>query len=140
MVQANNKPLVMLIGTLGTGKSFLGNKALGEGTFVSKNSFKGCTQNFTAIEGPDFKFMDTPGLNDNRMTLETWLERYRESAVGGSALDLVILVVESKIRVEVQDVSNMQQVINIARGVEAKNIAYVITKCDSVEKSESEKL
>ena len=84
--------------------------------------------------------MDTPGLNDNRMTLETWLERYRESAVGGSALDLVILVVESKIRVEVQDVSNMQQVINIARGVEAKNIAYVITKCDSVEKSESEKL
>ena len=130
MVQANNKPLVMLIGTLGTGKSHLGNKALGEGIFVSKKSVKGVTQDFTATEGPDFKFMDTPGLNDNRMTEETWFQKYRESAVGGSALDLVILVVASKIRVENQDVANMQLCINIARNVEAKNIAYVITKCD----------
>ena len=130
MVQANNKPLVMLIGTLGTGKSHLGNKALGEGIFVSKKSVKGVTQDFKATEGPDFKLMDTPGLNDNRMTEETWFQKYRESAVGGSALDLVILVVASKIRVENQDVANMQLCINIARNVEAKNIAYVITKCD----------
>ena len=91
---------------------------------------KGVTQDFKATEGPDFKFMDTPGLNDNRMTEETWFQKYRESAVGGSALDLVILVVASKIRVENQDVANMQLCINIARNVEAKNIAYVITKCD----------
>ena len=53
----------MVIGMLGSGKSFLGNKALGYESFTSKRSAGACTLDFTAIDGPNFEFIDTPGLN-----------------------------------------------------------------------------
>ena len=71
---------------------------------------------------------------------EPWLQKFRESDVGESALDLVIIVVKSTLTVESQDIANMQLFINLAKKVKAIKIAYVVTKCDREERSENDKL
>ena len=79
MVQsaAFDKRNIIVIGTLGIGKSTLMNTIYGEDQkFVAKNFSESVTKTISAAEftkeGINYTVIDTPGLNDPNMDINTW--------------------------------------------------------------------
>jgi putative ribosome biogenesis GTPase RsgA len=68
---------VILLGTLGIGKSTLGNELLdltGKNAFETSDRPQGCTLAFNCKEKGDLSVIDTPGLDDPSLTILEWLE------------------------------------------------------------------
>ena len=66
-------PLVLVIGTLGTGKSTLLNRLYGdaqESTFETSRKPRGCTKDYKVVDMPNYRIVDTPGTNDPRMNVD----------------------------------------------------------------------
>ena len=76
-----NKPTVMVIGSIGHGKSTTMNRLAGqEGVFHAARKVKGVTQHPTCKELANFNLIDTPGLNDARIPTADWVGRFNQSA------------------------------------------------------------
>ena len=58
------KPTVVILGTVGHGKSNFLNRLAGKNVFESKKQITSVTLAPKMIETEDFKLIDTPGLND----------------------------------------------------------------------------
>ena len=58
------KPTVVVLGTVGHGKSNFLNRLAGKNVFESKKQITSVTLAPKMIETEDFKLIDTPGLND----------------------------------------------------------------------------
>lgn len=87
----SSKPVILVLGTLGIGKSTLLN-TLG-GSFVTSDDVEGCTQEFMINnEVPNFDLVDAPGLNDMDMPLNEWGARLNTSALKGKPVNLCLLV------------------------------------------------
>ena len=73
-VSENNKPTVMVLGSIGHGKSTFLNRLAGDDNFFhAARSVKGVTQYPTKHELPNFILIDTPGLNDCRIPTADWV-------------------------------------------------------------------
>ena len=77
------KPNIMVLGTLGTGKSTLMNRLHGGDTNVFDASYSefGVTQKPEIIELENFTLIDTPGLNDPKIPTADWSTRFNSSEV-----------------------------------------------------------
>ena len=76
-----NKPTVMVIGSIGHGKSTTMNRLAGqEGLFRAERRVKWGTQHPTCKELANFNLIDTPGLNDARIPTADWVGRFNQSA------------------------------------------------------------
>jgi putative ribosome biogenesis GTPase RsgA len=83
MVESNEKkPIIVVMGTLGVGKSTFLNTLLGEKTeyFETSGGVDGCTQKFTSCQWGDYLVMDTPGLNDPKLDVVDWVATYNGTA------------------------------------------------------------
>ena len=84
---------------MGTGKSTMMNclSAAEQAAFLAKRSLKGVTQELLEMEFPEFILIDTPGLNDPKMSTENWSRRYNmynsSAATSNSAQVALILLV-----------------------------------------------
>ena len=99
MVESTNKPIVLAMGTAGTGKSTMLNRLLGndEG-FGTSGAAQSCTQSFTGIQTDYCTILDTPGLGDLNMTLEMWAAKLNSSVYKDQKVALALLVIKASIR------------------------------------------
>ena len=88
------KPTVVVLGTVGHGKSLFLNRLAGENVFESKKQVQTVTKEPKMVETDEFKIIDTPGLNDRRIDTKDWVERFNssENASGPQPLALAILI------------------------------------------------
>ena len=71
------KPTVMVLGSIGHGKSTMLNRLAGQdGMFHAARKVKGVTQQPTCKELANFNLIDTPGLNDTRIPTADWVGRF----------------------------------------------------------------
>ena len=79
-----SKKNVIVLGTLGVGKSTLMNRIAGVDKFVTSDGAEGCTQlplSYTfKKDGVDITVTDTPGTNDPDMDIATWIAGFRKEA------------------------------------------------------------
>ena len=80
MVSIASKPTVVILGTVGHGKSNFCNRLAGENIFESKKQVTSVTLAPQMTETADFKMIDTPGLNDMRIDTKDWVDRFNDSA------------------------------------------------------------
>ena len=74
------KPTVVILGTVGHGKSNFLNRLAGENAFESKKQIESVTLVPKMFETEDFKLIDTPGLNDMRIDTKDWVDRHNDPA------------------------------------------------------------
>ena len=74
------KPTVVILGTVGHGKSNFLNRLAGANIFESKKQVTSVTLAPQMTETADFKMIDTPGLNDMRIDTKDWVDRFNDSA------------------------------------------------------------
>lgn len=83
-MESESKAKVIVIGTLGIGKSTVMNKISDGQTFNTSDEPEGCTKgpdSFTFnSDGKEITVVDTAGLNDNGMPLALWITNYTEYA------------------------------------------------------------
>ena len=103
------KPVVLSVGTLGIGKSTLGNVVAGGYYFETSGEAQGCTNAFMSWNSSNspFSYIDSPGTNDLRFDGPKWLKAFKDSGLGGSRVDLCLLVVKSGIRPNREDKFNL---------------------------------
>ena len=137
MAQANpganpDKPTVMVLGSIGHGKSTFLNKLAGQdGLFKAGRDVKGVTQDPICHEMEHFNLIDTPGLNDARIPTVDWVQRFNtNSAVQPQPLSLVMMLFRCSSRPSVDD----QSVLLICKNAIAKlapaNCVLIFTHCD----------
>ena len=92
-----NKPTVMVLGSIGHGKSTLLNKLAGQqDLFRAVRSVKGVTQDCLCHELENFNLIDTPGLNDARIPTVDWVQRFNTNQhVKPQPLALCIMLFKS---------------------------------------------
>ena len=127
------KPVVLVVGTLGIGKSTLGNVVAGGYYFETSSMAQGCTKAFNSwsSSGFPFTYIDSPGTNDLRFDGPKWMQAFKQSGLGGSRVDLCLLVVKSAIRPNKEDKFNLQLILQVVKKLEAKNLAFVFTFSDT---------
>ena len=97
MVESNNKPVVMVIGTLGTGKSTVLNRLIGEDVFQTGDY--DCRKDFYMYQGEHYDYVDSMGLCDPRIDNRKWIQAYNaNSNLKSRKIALVLLVVKGQIR------------------------------------------
>ena len=105
----------MPVGTLGVGKSTFMNRVLGVADAKSredKTAFytefcpDGVTQGFSVIQTNNLNIIDSPGLNDPKMSLATWSTNLNNSLLLGKPVSLAIMVMMCKVRPDVGDKQN----------------------------------
>ena len=128
------KPRVMVLGTLGTGKSTTMNclSAAEEAAFIAKRSQKGVTQELSEIEFDEFILIDTPGLNDPKMSTADWSTRYNSSsATSNSAqIALILLVFKCSQRPSRDDANNINVLQQVVNEIKASSCAVIFTFAD----------
>ena len=133
---AGAKPNVMVMGTLGTGKSTLLNRMSGqeEDLFVARLQTEGCTQEPKIAEAEGFKLIDTPGLNDPNMTTNEWQTTYNKwlKAQGPVRIDLAVLVFKQNVRPSVQDANSLAVLKQAIESCNPGNVVIVFTFCDEI--------
>ena len=77
---SQTKPTVVVLGTVGHGKSNFLNRLAGEDIFESAKKVKSVTLVSKMFENEDFKMIDTPGLNDKRIDTKDWVDSFNDSA------------------------------------------------------------
>ena len=139
---ASSKPTVMVIGTVGTGKSTTMQRLSGsnEEEFISARQPEGCTQHAQVKEFNRFKLIDTPGLNDMRIPSSDWGTRYNESDVikNCKCIDLVLILFRCKIRPDVSDFNILAVLMQVLESVKPKNCALVFTFADQDDEMDHE--
>jgi predicted GTPase len=100
MVDSTNKPVVIVIGTLGEGKSTVLNRLIGnDELFATSDLATSCTQEFNMYHGKDYDICDSMGLADPKIDLTKWMRIYNANPnVKGRKIALVLLVVKGQIR------------------------------------------
>jgi predicted GTPase len=94
-----NKPVVIVIGTLGTGKSTVLNRLIDKDEFQTSGEVDGCTQKFSMYHGKDYDICDSMGLGDPSIDITKWMDKYNANPnVKGREIALVLLVVKGQIR------------------------------------------
>ncbi len=53
---------------------------------------EGCTQAFSLIEANSFEWIDSPGLNDPRMPIGTWINALKAEEIKAKKINLCILL------------------------------------------------
>ena len=75
---------VIVLGTLGVGKSTLMNRVAGGEQFETSDGADGCTQVPSSYtfekDGHKVRVVDTPGTNDPRMPAAIWIAAFRKWA------------------------------------------------------------
>ena len=108
-----SKPVILPIGTLGTGKSTFLNTCLGYQGCAVNDEPEGCTQNFNIVDTDLATLIDTPGLNDPNMPIGVWINSVRKT--GGQKVSLALLFIAQKVRPDVTDKMNilvMMEILN----------------------------
>lgn len=118
----------MPLGTLGTGKSTFLNCCLGSYGFETSEEPEGCTQNFSIQDTDVATLIDSPGLNDPRMPIGTWINALRK--VGGKEISLCLLFIMQKFRPDTLDKTNILVMMEALREINPENVAVVFTHCD----------
>ena len=77
---SKTKPTVVILGTVGHGKSNFLNCLAGENAFESSKQVTSVTLVPKMVETEDLKLIDTPGLNDMRIDTKDWVDRFNDSA------------------------------------------------------------
>ena len=70
---------MIVLGTVGHGKSNFLNRLAGKTIFKSKRDVESVTQFPELTITDDFNIIDTPGLNDSRIETKDWVERFNNS-------------------------------------------------------------
>lgn len=128
---ADSKPLVLVLGTLGTGKSTVLNRTCGEeGRFEAKDSVEAVTKGFNTYDLKNFTLLDTPGLGDPEMPLATWVGKLNASTIKGRPVALVLMVLKAAIRPTAQDKTNILIMQEAIEQIKPENVCNVITFVD----------
>jgi GTP-binding protein EngB required for normal cell division len=100
MVESTNKPVVIVIGTLGEGKSTVLNRLIGnDELFATSDLATSCTQEFNMYHGGDYDICDSMGLADPSINLTKWMSIYNANPnVKNKKIALVLLVLKGQIR------------------------------------------
>ena len=77
---SQTKPTVVVLGTVGHGKSNFLNRLAGKNIFESNKQITSVTLVPKMVETEEFKLIDTPGLNDMRIDTKDWVDRFNDSA------------------------------------------------------------
>jgi predicted GTPase len=94
-----NKPVVIVIGTLGIGKSTVLNRLIDKDEFQTSDEVDGCTQEFQMFKGEKYDICDSMGLGDPNLDITKWMDKYNANPnVKGREIALVLLVVKGQIR------------------------------------------
>ena len=126
------KPTVVVLGTVGHGKSLFLNRLAGENVFESKKQVQTVTTEPKMVETDEFKIIDTPGLNDRRIDTKDWVERFNnsENATGPQPLALAILIFKATDRPQNGDYIVLQMCMKAVGDLKPDNLALVFTHCD----------
>jgi predicted GTPase len=94
-----NKPVVICLGTLGTGKSTVLNRLIDKDEFKTSDEATSCTQEFNMYHGGDYDICDSMGLADPSINLTKWMSIYNANPnVKNKKIALVLLVLKGQIR------------------------------------------
>ena len=133
---AGAKPNVMVMGTLGTGKSTLLNRMSGqeEDVFEARLQTEGCTIEPKIAEAEGFKLIDTPGLNDPNMSTNEWQTIYNQwiDEQGNVPIDLAVLVFKQSVRPSAQDANSLAVLKQAIWSCNPGNVVIVFTFCDEI--------
>ena len=72
---------------------------------------------------------DSPGLGDRNIPMSQWLNLYNDFQKTQPNVDLVLVVVEGKNRVNIADVQVFSILDAALKNIKAENIAIVFNKC-----------
>ena len=91
---------MIVLGTVGHGKSNFLNRLAGKNAFKSKRSVESVTLVPEMTETDHIKIIDTPGLNDERIDTKDWVDRFNDSGnvAGPQPLSLAILLFKASNR------------------------------------------
>jgi predicted GTPase len=76
MVESNHKPVVIVIGTCGSGKSTVLNRLIDKDVFETSEECYSCTTEFNMYHGEDYDFIDSMGQGDPRLDITKWMDKY----------------------------------------------------------------
>ena len=76
------------------------------------------------------QIVDTPGLNDPKMSLTTWSASLNESALLGKPVALALMVMRCRERPDVGDKQNAVVLQEAISGMNPENLACVMTFAD----------
>ena len=126
------KPTVMVLGSIGHGKSTFMNKLGGqEMKFKSGRSIKGVTQDCVCYEFENFNLIDTPGLNDARIPTVDWVQRFNTNEhVKPQPLALCIMLFKSSARPAIGDINVLGICKNAISNLSPRNCVLIFTHCD----------
>ena len=88
-----DKPTVIVLGTIGHGKSTFMNRMAGrDDCFKAARSLRGVTQYPTLVSTEYFNLIDTPGLNDRRIDTKDWVDRFNGGNGSTKPQDLALAI------------------------------------------------
>ena len=134
-----SKAKVIVIGTLGIGKSTVMNKISAGQKFNTSDEPEGCTKDPDSFtfnsDGKEITVVDTAGLNDNNMNISLWINNYTEYAKKSdeSAISLAIIAFKASIRPGVEQKSDVITALKAIKGLAASNMAVIFTFCETLD-------
>ena len=127
------KPTVIVLGTIGHGKSTFMNRIAGrDDYFKAARSIKGVTQFPKLVRTEHLNLVDTPGLNDTRIDTKDWVGRFN----GGNGctkpqdLGLAILLFKQCNRPQMDDYVVLNMCKTAIDNLAPQNVALIFTFCD----------
>ena len=126
-------PTILPMGTLGTGKSTFLNRAIGqsdEDGFKTSSGFAGCTQDFAITNKDGYDWIDSPGLNDPKLPVGSWIEMLKEEGMRDQKINMALIFIKPRHRPENSDKMNVLVLLEAISKLEPENIGVVFTHCD----------
>ena len=125
---------VVVLGTLGIGKSTLLNRIAGGENFKTSDDAEGCTLKPGSVKyyhgGKATTVIDTAGLNDPGMPLIDWISSYNDFAKTSSNVSLCIIAFKASVRPTTENKADVITIFEAIKNIDTNNIAVVFTFCD----------
>ena len=140
-MEGNRKINIIILGTLGIGKSTVMNRMTGSEPFKASDKASGVTVVVNKYEfeynGYHYKVIDSPGMNDCDMDMTTWLATFKKAAkIETEPIHLVICAYKAEFRPSSQDKNNLVTIVEIIKGLSPDNLGLLFTFCDKTEMRE----
>ena len=126
------KPTVIVMGTIGHGKSTFMNRIAGRDCFHAARAIRGVTQYPSLVQTEHFNLIDTPGLNDQRIDTKDWVDRFNggNGSTKPQDLALAILLFKNSGRPQRDDYVVLSMCKQAIANLAPQNVALVFTHCD----------
>lgn len=139
---SNKAKNILIVGTLGIGKSTVMNRLAGEEQFKAGNNASGVTQVVSSYEfekdGCRYKVWDTPGLNDTEMDISTWIANFKKTAKANQEpIHMIIVAFKSNWRPSNEQKTDIITAMEVIKNVSSDHLGFLFTYSDAVDLRET---